>query len=89
MYYEAAWAWRAIAEQEVATTRTRLQQEKQKQLQAEADKKAAPGTKAPQVHLPEIARAAVPLQPAEGKHAAPTSSRRPIRRIAAVGRGAF
>lgn len=67
MYYEAAWAWRTVADQEVAATRTKLQQEKQKQLQAEADKKATPGTKAPQVPLPDVPRAQVPLQPAEGK----------------------
>jgi len=67
MYYEAAWAYRSLAEQEVAATRLKLQQDKQKLLQAEADKKAAPGTKSPQVPLPEIARSAVPVQPSEQK----------------------
>jgi TolA-binding protein len=67
MFYEAAWAWRGAADHEIAAARTRLQQEKQKQLQAEAEKKAAPGTKAAQVPLPDVPRAAVPLQPAEGK----------------------
>ena len=67
MYYEAAWAYRALADAEVAATRLKMQQDKQKVLQAEADKKAAPGTKAPQVPPPEIARAEVPLQPSEQK----------------------
>ena len=67
MYYEAAWAWRTIADQEVLTTRQRMQQEKRNLLQGEADRKAAPGTKAAAVPLPEIPRAAVPVQPAEGK----------------------
>lgn len=67
MYYEAAWAYRALADQEVAATRQRIQQDKQKALQAEADKKAAPGTKAPQVPPPDIARSEIPLQPAEQK----------------------
>ncbi|MCE9532725.1 MAG: tetratricopeptide repeat protein [Planctomycetes bacterium] len=67
LFYEAAWTWRQLAEQEVAVARGKLQLEKQKQLQAEADKNAAPGTKAPPVPLPEIARALVPLQPSETK----------------------
>jgi TolA-binding protein len=67
MYYEAAWAYRGLAEQEVAATRLKLQQDRQKALQAEADKKAAPGTKAPPVALPDVARSEVPLQPAEAK----------------------
>jgi tetratricopeptide (TPR) repeat protein len=67
MYYEAAWAYRGLAEAEVAATRLKLQHDKQKALQADADKKAAPGTKAPQVPLPAIARAEVPIQPSEQK----------------------
>jgi tetratricopeptide (TPR) repeat protein len=67
MYYEAAWAYRGLAEPEVAAARLKLQQDKQKALQAEADKKAAPGTKAPQVPLPDVARGEVPVQPSEQK----------------------
>ncbi len=67
MYYEAAWAWRSLADLEVAAARSQLQVEKQKQLQAEADKKAAPGTKAAQVPMPAVPRAAVPVQPSEAK----------------------
>jgi cellulose synthase operon protein C len=67
MYYEAAWAYRALADTEVAAARLKLQQDRQKALQAEADKKAVPGTKAPQVPLPEIARSQVPIQPSEQK----------------------
>jgi cellulose synthase operon protein C len=65
MYYESAWAFRAVAEHEVNATRVRLQQEKQRKLQEEADRKAPPGTKAAAVSLPEIRRAEVPVQPAE------------------------
>jgi TolA-binding protein len=65
MYYESAWAYRGIADQEVAVARSKLQQERQRTLQAEADKKAPPGTKAPPVPLPDVPRAAVPLQPTE------------------------
>ena len=67
MYYEAAWAYRSLAEVEVAAARLKLQQDKQKALQAEADKKAAPGTKAAPVPLPEVARSEVPIQPSEQK----------------------
>jgi TolA-binding protein len=67
MYYDAAWAYRALAEQEVLTARLKLQQERQKKLQAEADKKATPGTKAPPVPIPDVRRAEVPEQPAEKK----------------------
>src|SRR4029079_15550667 len=47
--------------------RLKLQQDKQKALQAEADKKAAPGTKAPPVPLPDVDRKDVPVQPSEQK----------------------
>jgi cellulose synthase operon protein C len=67
LYYEAAWAWRSIAEREVAAARSKLQVELQKLQQAEADKKAAPGSKAAQVPLPEAPRSQVPVQPAEAK----------------------
>jgi tetratricopeptide (TPR) repeat protein len=67
MYYEAAWAYRALAEPEVAAARAKLQLDRQRALQAEADKKAAPGTKAPLVPLPEVARSEVPLQPSQQK----------------------
>ncbi|HEX3148844.1 MAG TPA: tetratricopeptide repeat protein [Gemmataceae bacterium] len=65
MYYDAAWAYRSLAEAEVAAARLKMQQDRQKALQAEADKKAAPGTKAPQVPLPEIGRGEMPVQPYE------------------------
>jgi len=65
MYYEAAWAYRGMAELQVADARSRLQRERQKALQAEADKKASPGAKAPPVPLPDVPRAAVPVQEAE------------------------
>ncbi|MBO0697367.1 MAG: tetratricopeptide repeat protein, partial [Zavarzinella sp.] len=65
MYYEAAWAYRALADAEVAAARLKLQQERQRALQAKADKKA--GGKAPQIPLPDVPRSAVPIQPSERK----------------------
>ena len=54
MFYESAWAWRAVADHEIAGMRSRMQLEKQRLLQAEADRRAPPGTKAPVVQLPDI-----------------------------------
>jgi len=65
MYYEAAWAFRALAEHELSAARLKIQQDRQQKLQAEADKKAAPATKASPVPLPDVPRADVPEQPAE------------------------
>jgi cellulose synthase operon protein C len=65
MYYDAAWAYRTLADAEVAAARLKMQQDRQKALQAEADKKAPPGTKAPQVPLPDVARGEIPVQPYE------------------------
>jgi tetratricopeptide (TPR) repeat protein len=65
MYYEAAWAYRALAESEVSAARLKLQQDRQRAIQAEADKKA--GAKAPPVPLPDVPRSAVPVQPSELK----------------------
>jgi tetratricopeptide (TPR) repeat protein len=65
MYYEAAWAYRALADAEVAAARLKLQQDRQRSLQAEADKKTPPGTKAPAVPLPEVGRDEIPVQPSE------------------------
>lgn len=67
MYYEAAWAYRGLADNEIAAARLKLQQDRQRVLKADADKKAPPGAKAPQVPLPEVARSDVPLQPSEQK----------------------
>ena len=62
MYYDAAWAYRTLADSEVVAARHRMQQDRQRALQADADRKAAPGTKAPQVPLPEISRHEIPVQ---------------------------
>lgn len=67
MYYEAAWAYRGLAESEIAATRLKLQQDRQRVLQAEADKKVLPGTKAPQAPLPNLTRSEIPMQPSEQK----------------------
>jgi tetratricopeptide (TPR) repeat protein len=65
MYYEAAWAYRSLADSEIEAARHKIREDRQKALQAEADKKAAPGTKAAPVPLPEVDRKEVPVQPAE------------------------
>ena len=67
MFYEAAWAWRAIAEHEVNAARSAMQYKLQQKLQAAANKKAGPELKAAKVPLPDVPRAAVPLQPHEAK----------------------
>ncbi len=67
MYYEAAWAYRDLAEQEIAAARLSIQQDRQRAKQAEANKQAPPGTRAPMVPLPDVARSSVPIQPAEQK----------------------
>lgn len=64
MYYEAAWAWRTLADHDFAVARAKVQADKQKAMQAEADKQSPTG-KAPVVALPEVPRAQVPLQPTE------------------------
>ena len=64
MYYEAAWAYRGLAEQEVAAMRLKLQQDRQKAMQAEADKKAPARRR---LCRPDVARSEVPVQPAEQK----------------------
>jgi TolA-binding protein len=67
MHYEAAWCARSLAESEVAVARHKLQQEQWQKLKDEAAKKTPPGRTPPAVPAPEIALAAVPLQPSEQK----------------------
>jgi tetratricopeptide (TPR) repeat protein len=67
MLYESAWEYRLLAQPEVAAARGKLQQEEQKKLTEEAAKKN-PGAAMPAiVEPPLVARAAVPVQPAEQK----------------------
>ncbi len=57
MLYEAAWAWRDLAEPEVAAARDKAQQEEVKKL----------GPKASLLPIPEIPLVKIPVQPAEKK----------------------
>ncbi len=65
MYYDAAWAWRFLAEAEVQTAREALQKQLQAKKVEELLKKLPPNSPPPQVPLPEVARAAIPQQPHE------------------------
>jgi TolA-binding protein len=67
MWYDAAWAYRLVADEELKSTRAKLQADSQKKLLDEAMKKLPPGSKPPVVPLPEVARATIPLQPSEDK----------------------
>jgi cellulose synthase operon protein C len=63
MLYDAAWAHRFVADMEINSTRTKMQQDEYKRL-IEAAQKKNPNQPV-NVSMPEIARAKVPLQPAE------------------------
>ena len=65
MYYDAAWAWRFLAEEEVRVAREALQKQLQAKKVEELLKKLPPNSPQPQVPLPEVARAAIPQQPHE------------------------
>ncbi len=65
MYYDAAWAWRFLAEDEVRIAREALQKQLQTKKVEELVKKLPPNSPPPQVLLPEVARAAIPQQPHE------------------------
>jgi len=67
MYYDAAWAYRAVADSEIVAVRDRMQQDQHKKLIDEATKKLPPGAKLPPMPMPEVARASIPVQPAEDK----------------------
>ena len=67
MLYDAAWAARVVAEQEVESARGKLRQERWQKLKDAAAKKAPPGQQPPHVPPPEVPLADVPSQPAEKK----------------------
>jgi tetratricopeptide (TPR) repeat protein len=67
MYYEAAWAWRGIAEFEIAAARAKLEQEQKKKLEEAIAKKLPPGKPLPPIVVPPIPLKAIALQPAEQK----------------------
>jgi TolA-binding protein len=66
MFYEAAWAFRFVAEWEWNEARDKVRSELQAKLQDEADKNH-PNRKAPPVIVPEITKAMVPVTPSEKK----------------------
>ena len=67
IHYEAAWAFRTLADTEVAPVKLKMQQELQKKQFDEAVKKD-PKFKAPAVvALPDVPLAQVPMQPSEQK----------------------
>jgi len=65
MLYDGAWCLRTVADSEIATVRKQMQLEAMKKRQDELAKKAVPGELPPPVHAPEVAAAAIPVQPAE------------------------
>jgi TolA-binding protein len=62
MFYDAAWAYRFVAESEVAAARDKARQELEKKLVEEAQKKGLVGAKRAPA---EAARQEIPLQPGE------------------------
>jgi tetratricopeptide (TPR) repeat protein len=67
MLYEAAWGYRALADQEVGAARGKMQEELLKKLQEEAAKKTPEGQPPPMVEPQEVPLEKVPLQPSEKK----------------------
>ncbi len=65
MYYEAAWACRALADLEVKAARDAVQQNLWKQRKDEVAKKTPPGQTPPFVPPPDVPLSAVPVQPSE------------------------
>src|SRR5262249_8750633 len=67
MMYEAAWAWRALAEIEVEGARRKLPEERWEKGRDGGGRRAPPGQTPPSVAMPEVALADVPRQPAEAQ----------------------
>jgi tetratricopeptide (TPR) repeat protein len=59
LFYEAAWVWRSLIDEEVGAARTRIQEERRQQAPKGPDGQPA--------DPPEVSLADVPLQPAEKK----------------------
>ena len=62
MFYDAAWAWRWLADEEVQLARVELRKQAHAKLVAEAIKKLPPNSPPPNVPMPEIERSKVPVQ---------------------------
>ncbi|MGE3809067.1 MAG: tol-pal system YbgF family protein, partial [Gemmataceae bacterium] len=67
MLYDAAWAYRTVAELEYAAARDKIQQAMIQKLEEEAKKNAAPNVPPRMVVPPEVSPKQVPVQPAEQK----------------------
>ncbi len=65
MLYEAAWACRALAAQEIETAREKIRQDLWQKRKDEIVRQTPPGRQPPQVAAPTVAVSAVPMQPAE------------------------
>ena len=65
MYYDSAWAWRFLADDEVAKVREDMRKLAHAKLVEEAVKKLPPNSPPPQIAMPEIAKRSVPVQPHE------------------------
>ncbi len=65
MYYEAAWACRALADLEVQAARDKVRQEWWQKSKDDIAKKTPPGQQPPAVPPPDVPLSAVPLQPSE------------------------
>jgi TolA-binding protein len=67
MMYEAAWACRSLAENEVEAARLKIQQEQWQKRRDQVLKQTPPGQQPPAVPLPVVPLSAIPLQPAENQ----------------------
>lgn len=67
MLYDGAWSYRTVADAEIELARKQMQADAVKKRQDELAKLAKPGEPVPTVYPPEIAAAAIPIQPAEQK----------------------
>ncbi len=65
MLYDAAWAYRGLAEEEIAAAREELRKQEHKKLVEAAMKDRPAGSPPPFVPMPEVDRSKVPMQRAE------------------------
>ncbi len=65
LMYESAWGWRAVADLEVEAAREKIRQERLARRRDDLSKGLPAGAPPPQVTVPEVPIADVPVQPAE------------------------
>ena len=93
MFYDAAWAYRILADHEVEAARNKMIDEQWQKLKDEVAKRTQPGKRPLFVPKPDVPLSAVPLQPAEkevrtrvrGAHRVVPRCRRQRRRPLRVG----